>query len=105
MKNGYVTSAGSAKSPEFWEKMFQTSIRAEDLERIQRSIHPGDQVIWGVIDTGVGQEKGNLRRRLRLTVTGCYRHVVTARASSGRVHSRTWIELAMEQRKGRKGRG
>ena len=36
MKNGYVTSAGSAKSPEFWEKMFQTSIRAVDLERIQR---------------------------------------------------------------------
>ena len=105
MKNGYVTSAGSAKSPEFWEKMFQTSIRPEDLERIQRSLHPGDQVAWEVVDTDVGQEKGNRRRRLRLTVTGCYQLVVTARASSGRVYSRTWVELEMEQRKGRKGKG
>lgn len=81
------------------ERMQREAITETDLQKMRNSLRPGDKVTWIVTDMDVSQEKNNYRRRLRLKVTGCYRNIVTAKSSSGRVYSRTWVELVQQQRK------
>lgn len=89
--------------PEQRERLRKEAISGEDLERIRRSIHPGDRVTW-VIAGNMGQEKDNHCRKVRVTVTGCYKYVVTAQARTGRVFSKTYIELELERRRRSGGR-
>lgn len=80
------------------ERMQREAITETDLQKMRNSIRIGDKVTWTVTDTDAGQEKNNYRRKLRLTVTGCYRNLVTAKSHSGRVYSITWVELVQQRR-------
>lgn len=78
-------------------------ITQEELNRIRRGIKPGDHVTW-MVYTFPKEYLGGSRYpvvRRRLTVTGCYRHLVTAVSKTGRNYSMTYVEMAMERRKKR----
>lgn len=86
-----------------WEQLERDKITQEELEKIRKGIQPGDHVVWKVY-TYPKEYLGGSRYpvvRRRLTVTGCYRHLVTAVSKTGRNYSMTYVEMAMERRKKR----
>lgn len=79
-------------------------ITQEELDRIRKEIKPGDHVTW-MVYTFPKEYLGGSRYpvvRRRLTVTGCYRHLVTARDRVGRSYSKTYVEMAIEDRRKQK---
>lgn len=78
-------------------------ITQEELDRIRKGIKPGDHVTWMVYTFPreyLGGSRSPVVRR-RLTVTGCYRHLVTAVSKTGHNYSMTYVEMAMERRQKR----
>lgn len=86
------------------EQLERDKITQEELEKIRKGIRPGDHVIWKVYaypKEHLGGSRYPMVQK-RLTITGCYRHLVTARDRAGRSYSKTYVEMAIEDRRKRK---
>lgn len=92
----------NGQNPEVRERMWKEAIHPEELKRIQRNIRPGDREIWKIDREDERTGNGHNWQKVAVTITGCYRHLVTARDRIGRDYSKTYVEMAVENRRKRK---
>ena len=92
----------NGENPGKRERMWAEAIHPEDLERIRKNSRPGKREVWKIDRVDERTGNGHYWQKVAVTITGRYRHLVTARDRAGRSYSKTYVEMAIEDRRKRK---
>lgn len=100
-KKDAIRLGWNGQNPGKRERMWAEAIHPEDLERIRKDSRPGKREVWKIEREDERTGNGHCWQKVAVTITGCYRHLVTAVSKTGRNYSMTYVEMAMERRKKR----
>ena len=101
-KKDAIRLGWNGQNPGIRKRMWEEAIHPEDLERIRKNSRPGKREVWKVEREDERTGDGHYWQKVAVTITGRYRHLVTARDRSGRNYSKTYVEMAIEDRRKRK---